>query len=62
MSIELIKIPGLTSQYVLNMADLALARGAEPEKNSARADAQPFLRPITEDIVTLALLMRHLIF
>ena len=35
MSIGIDKIGFATSQYVLNMADLALARGAEPE-NSAR--------------------------
>ena len=32
MSIGIDKIGFATSQYVLNMADLALARGAEPEK------------------------------
>ena len=34
MSIGIDKIGFATSQYVLNMADLALARGAEPEKFS----------------------------
>lgn len=55
MSIGIDKIGFATSQYVLNMADLALARGAEPEKFSKglMLDATS-ITPITEDIVTLA--------
>ena len=34
MSIGIDKIGFATSQYVLNMADLALARGVDPEKFS----------------------------
>ena len=43
MSIGIDKIGFATSQYVLNMADLALARGAEPEKFS-KGLMQPVLR------------------
>ena len=55
MSIGIDKIGFATSQYVLKMADLALARGAEPEKFSKglMLDATS-ITPITEDIVTLA--------
>ena len=55
MSIGIDKIGFATSQYVLNMADLALARGAEPEKfrKGLMLDATS-ITPITEDIVTLA--------
>lgn len=55
MSIGIDKIGFATSQYVLNMADLALARGAEPEKFSKglMLDATS-ITPITEDIITLA--------
>ena len=55
MSIGIDKIGFATSQYVLNMANLALARGAEPEKFSKglMLDATS-ITPITEDIVTLA--------
>ena len=52
MSIGIDKIGFATSQYVLKMADLALARGAEPEKFSKglMLDATS-ITPITEDIV-----------
>ena len=55
MSIGIDKIGFATSQYVLNMADLALARGVDPEKFSKglMLDATS-ITPITEDIVTLA--------
>ena len=60
MSIGIDKIGFATSQYVLNMADLALARGAEPEKFSKglMLDATS-ITPITEDIVTLASVAAH---
>lgn len=55
MSIGIDKIGFATSQYVLNMADLPLARGVDPEKFSKglMLDATS-ITPITEDIVTLA--------
>lgn len=55
MSIGIDKIGFATSQYVLNMADLANARGSEPEKFSIglMLDALS-ITPISEDVVTLA--------
>lgn len=55
MTIGIDKIGFATSQYVLNMPDLAEARGAEPEKFSIglMLDALS-ISPISEDIVTLA--------
>ncbi len=55
MNIGIDKIGFATSQYVLNMNDLACARGAEPEKFSVglMLDALS-ITPISEDIVTLA--------
>lgn len=55
MSIGIDKIGFATSKYVLNMSDLAEARGAEPEKFSIglMLDALS-ITPISEDIVTLA--------
>lgn len=55
MSIGIDKIGFATSKYVLNMDDLAEARGAEPEKFSIglMLDALS-ITPISEDIITLA--------
>lgn len=55
MTIGIDKIGFATSQYVLNMDDLAQARGSEPEKFSIglMLDALS-ITPISEDIVTLA--------
>lgn len=55
MAIGIDKIGFATSQYVLNMDDLAQARGVEPEKFSIglMLDALS-ITPISEDIVTLA--------
>lgn len=55
MTIGIDKIGFATSQYVLEMAVLAQARGAEPEKFSIglMLDALS-ITPISEDIVTLA--------
>ncbi|EHJ56540.1 hydroxymethylglutaryl-CoA synthase [Streptococcus urinalis FB127-CNA-2] len=54
MKIGIDKIGFSTSQYVLNMNDLAIARGADPEKYSQglMLDALS-ITPITEDIITL---------
>ncbi len=63
MSIRWNKTGLRSSRMFLNMADLALARGAEPEKKIQQGlmlDATS-ITPITEDIVTLTL-MRRLIF
>lgn len=55
MTIGIDKIGFATSQYVLDMADLAQARGVDPEKFSVglMLDALS-ITPISEDIVTLA--------
>ncbi|MGT2907421.1 hydroxymethylglutaryl-CoA synthase [Streptococcus dentiloxodontae] len=55
MSIGIDKIGFATSQYILKMADLAKARGAEPEKFSQGLMLDAIsIAPITDDIISLA--------
>ncbi|MFC3927770.1 hydroxymethylglutaryl-CoA synthase [Streptococcus caprae] len=54
MTIGIDKIGFATSQYALNMADLAQARGADPAKfNEGLLLDALSITPITEDIITL---------
>ncbi|HER2864834.1 TPA: hydroxymethylglutaryl-CoA synthase, partial [Streptococcus pyogenes] len=55
MTIGIDKIGFATSQYVLKLEDLALARQVDPAKFSQGLLIESFsVAPITEDIITLA--------
>ena len=55
MPIGIDKIGFTTSQYVLNMSDLAQARGEDPEKFSQGLLLNALsIAPVTEDIISLA--------
>ena len=55
MKIGIDKIGFATSQYVLEMTDLAIARQVDPEKFSKGLLLDSLsITPVTEDIVTLA--------